>query len=455
MKAALKKILFAILIIIIVILLFYDKLPINITAENQIVKALKSYGLKVNSLHVEKLGNSGVVLKNINIGETNLLEIGEAKVQYGIRKIINKQAKDISARDINLNIYEKDGRLLIGGFEPLMEKSTPATNGDNIFYDGVSLKKFLSGKIDISNLHISVITGAMNLSAITNLSLDMEPQPILEASGKDLQLHNKPYQVSIGSYILNAKLDEKNKQWKGKTILENILITGTPSPIPPLKITSDFISSAKDFNANIDIGDAKKTTAAHLHVNNVNLKIDYAKVPWGGGVISTNNVTLPISGNKPVAFDIKIDRVDLSLLLGTLSEGKITGKGSLSGNLPIIYYPDGTIIINDGGAAAIQNGVINVSASLLPGDSKQLQLTRELLQNFHYTKLKITVSSREVDKKIKTAISLVLEGNNPDALEGKKVNFSIGITGDVLPLLQQSILPFNDIKQLMKFKDKK
>ena len=81
-------------------------------------------------------------------------------------------------------------------------------------------------------------------------------------------------------------------------------------------------------------------------------------------------------------------------------------------------------------------------------------MARELLQNFHYTKLKIALSSKDdKDKKNKTVLSLALEGNNPTALNGRKVNLNINITGDVLPLLQQSILPFNDLKQLMKMKD--
>ena len=53
----------------------------------------------------------------------------------------------------------------------------------------------------------------------------------------------------------------------------------------------------------------------------------------------------------------------------------------------------------------------------------------------------------------KSKITLTLEGNNPEAFEGRPIKLNVNIGGDVLPLIQQSILPLNDVKQLLDLQD--
>lgn len=456
-KRFFKKLLLAVFVILLITpVMFYYLFPFIGAAENQISRILKSYGLKVNSLEVMSVGNSVAVLKKISIGESNLLEIGEVKAEYDLRQLTKKQARNITVNGIYLNIYLKDGQLMIGGFEPLIEEPSADGGGNDFLFEAANFRKSLSGKIDILELHISALLGNLNFAGIANVSLNTPPPATLNASGKEWKLQIKPYEITIGNFGFEAALDEKERQWRGKSTLGNVVISGAPNNIPPLEIRSDFTFLEKDFSANINVVDAKKTTTASLRLDKTKLKINNANIPWGGGKISTNNVILPFTTReKPTAFIVQVDKVELSSILGTLSGGKITGQGKLSGSFPIVYYPGGRILINDGSAVSVESGIINVSPTLLAGDNQQLAMARELLQNFHYTKLKILVSSKEDNKKDKTAVNLVLEGHNPDALEGKKVNFSINITGDVLPLLQQSVLPFNDIKQLMDLKDTK
>lgn len=451
-----RKILISLFVIILIlaglaVAAYYGKLPLNSAAESQISKLLQSLGLKVNSFKVVAFNNSRAELQNINLGEDRFLEVGEIKSEYEFKKLLNKQVKTVSINDVKINIYEKDGKLVVGGLEPLMQSQT-GTGSSGSLYKSEFLKQYLSDKVDITALQIAALIGSIDFSGTVDsvsLSSDMK----LAASGKAAKLVMLPYDVTIGGFNVDAALNEG--KWQGKANLDNVIIAGLPTDMPALKIASDFIVSEKDYSANILVNDSKKTTSASFKLDNKNLRINYAKIPWGGGIISANNASLPLQGKQPVKFTIKVDKVELSSIFGHLSEGKITGEGKLSGEFPVIYYPNGHIAIDNGVAAAIENGVINVSASLLAGDNEQLQMARELLQNFHYTKLKMSVSSKLVDGKDKTALKLELSGNNPEALGGKQVNFNINISGDVLPLLQQSILPVNDVKQLMQMKDTK
>src|SRR5690606_17465094 len=139
-------------------------------------------------------------------------------------------------------------------------------------------------------------------------------------------------------------------------------------------------------------------------------------------VISTGSVSLSFALDDPVSLPITLSDVKLSTLLGEVSKGRIDGTGRIAGTLPVTWYPDGRITISEGSAGAQDDGIISVSPELLSGDNAQLAIARQALENFHYTALKITVSSDEAEH---TTLSLRIEGSNPEAFGGKPVNLNV------------------------------
>ncbi len=275
----------------------------------------------------------------------------------------------------------------------------------------------------------------------------------LNAAITNLDLSAPPYQVSAANIDLTSSFNRKLNQWQGKINILSLIISGTPTAIPALSVNIDFTMKDGKLTATTIAKDSEDSTNGVIDISlpTANYKqgalhIKHIQFPWGGGLISTDSVNIPLDMQTPIAVTLNMLNMDISDTLGKVSEGKIDGTGKLAGSLPIIYNPDGSIILQNGKAQAINTGTISVSPDLLPGDNPQLALARETLENFHYTKLSVMISSAGE----RSAINLALEGKNPDAPEARPVKFNINLTGDILPLIQQSILPFNDVKELLK-----
>jgi hypothetical protein len=89
-----------------------------------------------------------------------------------------------------------------------------------------------------------------------------------------------------------------------------------------------------------------------------------------------------------------------------------------------------------------------VAPELIPGAGHQeLETVRKALENFDYQSLDIQIMSGSDGT---AGISLKLSGHNPEAFEGREVKLNINFTGDILPLIEQSVLPFNDLGQLLR-----
>jgi len=73
-------------------------------------------------------------------------------------------------------------------------------------------------------------------------------------------------------------------------------------------------------------------------------------------------------------------------------------------------------------------------------------MTRDVLQNFNYDILDISIKSGENEK---SAILMKIEGRNPDYMGGRKVKLNVNLTGDTIPMIKKSLLPINDVKKLI------
>ena len=309
----------------------------------------------------------------------------------------------------------------------------------------------------LSNIELGEPT-TLTLKAIIanyNLLKVLAGNKTVNIDGKDMVLTAGPYEISADS--INLKATNQNSKWQGVVSIPAIIIDGAPSEVPPLKMTVDFTSDSKTLFAKINLRDDKNSIRADAELNydltgegQKILSVKQFEFPFSDGVISVKPVSIPLDMKLPIIATINLKDVELATTLGEVSNGKISGTGKISGNFPIIYNTDGSITLQEGVAQALDVGTISVSPALLPGDTEQLGLARSTLENFHYTKLKILVSSEGDQSKI----SLALEGKNPDAPESRPVNFNINLSGDILPFIQQSILPLNDFKKLFKQEEK-
>jgi hypothetical protein len=159
------------------------------------------------------------------------------------------------------------------------------------------------------------------------------------------------------------------------------------------------------------------------------------------------NVSIALDEAKPIRLNLEIRDVSVDALLQMATSNKATGTGTVSGTIPVSIAPDGAIRFLQGSLRAKEAGTIIMTPDAIPGDNQQITLVRDILKNLHYKVLSVGVNSSTNNKQ---AILLHVEGNNPDVYEGRPVKLNVQLNGDVLNLIQQSVMPFTNPKQLLK-----
>ena len=177
------------------------------------------------------------------------------------------------------------------------------------------------------------------------------------------------------------------------------------------------------------------------------LTIANAEAQWEGGTLTTKDAELSWNGPELLVANIVVTQVPLNRLMQLFSGGRATATGKVSGALPVIVYADRTLAVHQGILKAAGKGSITVSPELIPVDNPQVGLVRDVLKDFHYTLFSMDVTSGK-DKKL--SMFLQLHGNNPEVYNGRQVNLNIRLGGDVLSLIEQSVMPMTDPKLLMR-----
>ena len=392
--------------------IFWDKLPFDSLAERKIKQTLQSFGVTVNDLTVSQLTQTNATLTNIAVEYAPVAAtIDELQATYTPRALLDKQISTLS---------------LTGATITNQDATTPA------------------------------FTFPFNATA----SLENPENITLTLSSSSPTTTVDNYKISAKTLNLNATAnltDLLNPAAKGTLTLKDLIIKGLPQDIPPLSGSTTFTANKNSLTTNTTLSDktnAWKTTFTFSGPTTApesgTLTIASAQFPWEGGTITLDKTTIPLAGSKPIPIALTLKNIPLDRLLNTATEGKVEGTGIVNGTIPLTSRRDGTIILGEGSAQALDEGTLSVSPDALPGgDNQHMQIVRTALANFHYTSLQIHLSS---DAENKPVIKLTVEGNNPEAFDGRPVKLNVNLTGDLLPLLQQSVLPINDVKQLLKEK---
>lgn len=417
--------------------------PYQRTAKNQITRLLESYGITVTSLTLERFEGNDALITDVTLGTEPKLTVQKLAAHYSLTEILRGKLRSLEVTKLDATLYTKNDRWLVGGLEPLFPHSAQTTDTSlplsiiSLLPESVSVKD--------STLTLKHPRAVAQLPFSLDMTTDSTTSATLISPG--IRVEAKPYTIQSGTLKAKANLTPTN--WHITLTSPDITITGLDTPIPPLALHAELSLTPRTLETTVQLNDSTQAYRVDATLSNTDIAIKTAHIPWGGGQIAVQPVTLPIAMDKPIPLAIDIKEVDLESLLGAVSDGKIQGSGKVSGTLPIIYHPDGHITLQEGGAQALSDGTISVPPSFLPGDNEQLTIARTTLENFHYTTLQIRVLSQGDA----ATIQLVLEGNNPDAMQGRPVKLTVNLSGDILPLIQQSVLPINDLKQLMTIKD--
>ena len=256
-----------------------------------------------------------------------------------------------------------------------------------------------------------------------------------EIHAKEVTLHKDKLAITLQDVDVSLI----SHDWQIKAI--NIL--GTPVVLPPLtgKGKIEFADNKLALSGDIFSTDKKTSTSFKFDYSlnddkSAILKIISTTLPWNEGVLSAQNIAVPIFSNAPISISLKVKQVSLNSLLSAATGDRASATGVVSGTVPIIIGRDGAFTVKKADLKAEKEGVLKLSPDVIPSDTPQVALLRDVLKDFHYSIFSMGVESAD-SKQLSMLLSL--EGNNPDVYNGRVVKLNVHLTGDVIEMITQSL----------------
>jgi hypothetical protein len=365
-------------------------------AEQQIRALLEREHIPVQSLTVTGITTKSVALKDIAIGEGGALRAKTASIDFNYAWADGALgAFDATLDGVELRAQLQDGQLLIGGIENAWGTALITPTPQAIAID-------LAGKMHITRTEAGALSASLNDGALTlsqhqkNLLLPLKINATAQGEGDQYRIkgsfadNKKNVDGTFsGDYSVESKTG--HIQWDTK----------------PMNFTTNGFTFAQ-LSPGFASGVATITSKASIS-GVVDLKPDAWTV--------TPKITL---------LELPVD----TLLAKVLGE-KTVIKGSVKGAVPIR--------ISKGGAWRIEKSrLINIGPMAVQmdpattqalGDNNNAQLVKTALSNLQVDTLTLDVES--TDNKGGVKLNWHFIGNNPDFLNGKKVDFTLAVTANL------------------------
>jgi hypothetical protein len=424
--------------------------PWKLAVEGQLKAMLEAQGFRNVRLTVSGLGFKSVTLKDISVGEPNPLVLKNLTLNYSLAELWSGRLGEMVLSGLDIEGHMEGSQWKVKGLEGFLPDTKPEASF-SVPMEVDRLIPFERAKLEASQLRLS---GPWQLSVPLNVSWQKNPQPEFTYQGTGLSYKAPPLEITTGEATARLMLKAESKQWQGSWQLKNVAVKGAATPLPALEGAGDMV--VRDDTAMIK-GRFKSADNSYV----TEFKLDYALnapkksrltlieagLPWNEGRLSVQNVLLPLEGKHDLSFPIKVERVSVDALMQTLTGKQASGTGVVSGTLPVTIKADGAILMHEGNLRSEAPGKITLSPEAIPGDNEQVALVREILKDLHYTLLSITMENGPDQK---SSVLMTLEGRNPAVHEGRPVKLNVRLTGDVLNLVQQSIMPLLDPRLLLR-----
>ena len=403
-------------------------------------------------LTVSTLGLSGITLKDVSVGTNTPLTLDNVIVGYSLPDLWRGDINTLAIKGLTFGVQRHQDKWTMTGIENRLGNSKSNAVTIPVTSEQLSTIPLDSIQLEDSSLHI--ISDAWQMNIPLRVIWQKTPVPKLTAQAKALTFKMHELEINAGEILLDASLNEADKKWDGQWQIKDITSKGGAAPMPVMAGKGSLVAQADHISL---LGGVKSTDNSYM----ANFSMEYALntpekslftltdavMPWNSGTLSVHNVKMPLSGNHATEVNLKVQHASIDALMQMLTGKRASATGVVSGTVPVTIGADGSIAFHEGSLKAEQPGTIIMAPDAIPGDNEQITVVREVLKNLHYTNLSIAVNS---DKGNKLSILLILEGNNPDVYEGRPVKLNVHLTGDMLGLMQQSVMPFMNPQQLLK-----
>ncbi len=158
-----------------------------------------------------------------------------------------------------------------------------------------------------------------------------------------------------------------------------------------------------------------------------------------GGQLRAEPFTLDLSQLNNIQITLHAKQVDLAEVVRMSGIEGVTAKGELTGQVPISFGRDG-LRIAGGRLQAAGGGVLRYVPKEMPaflkGDDLRTRMLRQVLQNFQYRQLSLTLGG---EAGAEQHLYLQARGANPDFLQGHPVILNVRVNGPLVSVVKSAL----------------
>ncbi|MCB1592437.1 MAG: YdbH domain-containing protein [Alphaproteobacteria bacterium] len=451
-----KSIIALILVIINLVFLLgalFFLLPWKNMIGDRIAQELQRQGFPDASLSLTALSMNALRIEDLKFGEKDdPLIISEIAATYDFQEVQEGKLQTLTVKGVNIALKNEGEGWSLRGWPKTADGKAPALIPP--------VRPEYKNTVPADSL--SLQNGALSVNA-QNWTLSLPLAGLWQKSGQP-EFSLKPARLDFegggvtvsGLLETSASLNEEKKKWEGTWSLKSMTAhqQGAQEDIPPADLSGTLSADEKTLIVTGKIkGENKSYNGAFKYAypfaepQKATLVLSDFSMPWQDGVLTTRNVNIPLSGNKPYTLDLKIAKASIAKLMQDFTGEYVKATGTISGSFPVRIGQDGKITVGKGTLSADEPGQLSMPPESIPGEGAQMQLTRDILEQFNYKLLSLTT---EQEGKDGLAIILRIEGNNPKVENGRPVILNIRLTGDLLDFITSSAIVFTSPQTLLK-----
>lgn len=396
-------------------------------------QTLSQQGLENPKLTIDQITSTTVSLRDISAGG-HALNIKNLEAYFTPEMLQAGRVRDVLLDGLQVSAVQTDEGWQIDGliFKPPEESAKEAALP--LTQEAVDQLPFETVIVTNSHADISGEGWSMNVP----FSLTMRKN--IEAAAQNIAFKYGKTAIDIGDFNLNAELAE-DEGWVGAWSLKNLSVPA----VTIMDAQGKFTLGAQGLSIT---GDAKATDSTKAK-GSFAFKYDFdapekavltlskVSMPWGGGTISSNIINIPVFSKGKVKLPVYISKVSVNELMKIMTGEYVRATGTLSGRLPVIVARNGVVSLGSGELKTNQRGRLSMPPDVIPGQGKEIEMTRDILSNFQYEDLKVGVTEEGTGN---ISVLLALKGNNPDMYNGRAVHLNVRLGGDVLDFIRSNVM---------------